>query len=220
MKDKYTWEDVSIGQFEQIVSISGMRKNALDECIDILSVMTGIQPETYLDMPLPELEAEIKKIDSLKPDLLKERMKDGGEYTVEGRKYILTPSANQMTAGQFIDYQNTLADDPQNISMLCAILLVPEGKKYGEGYDVLELRETLHEHFHYIDSMGISFFFRMVLTSLSVATLSYSIRQLKKTMKKEKDPEKKQKLMELIKKQEEAIKEIQQTSGTSSLGRS
>lgn len=169
MEDKYTWENVTISQFEQIVAISGMRKNELDKLIDILSVMTGIESESYLDMTLPQISEEIKKIELLKPELLKKRLKDGGVYMIKGKKYILTPSSNHMTAGQFIDYQNTLMNEPDNITALCSTVLIPENKKYGEGYDVIEFRSVLHEHFPYVDAMGISFFFLAALTELSIA---------------------------------------------------
>lgn len=194
---KYTWEDVSISQFEQIMSISGMKKNEIDKMIDILSVMTGETSESYKEMNIDDMTNQLSRISLLNSDTLKPRLKNG-VYTIDDAIYVLTPSAKHMTGGQFIDYQVTLQNNPNDIAMFCAIFLIPKGKKYGEGYDVIELKEKIYDNLPYIDAMGISFFFQKTLEVLSKITLSYSVKKLKKEMNSQKDPEKKEKLMESI----------------------
>jgi len=163
MTKKFTWEDVSIGQFHQILAIMGMKKSELDKAIDVLSVLSGETSENYKNMPLEVVTDLLRKIEGLTAQNLKPRF-IGGTYVVEGTTYLLTPCAEKMTAGQFIDYQLTLEKNPDDVALLCAVLLVPKGKKYGEGYDVMELRQTLYDKFPYIDSMGISFFCKRDLT--------------------------------------------------------
>lgn len=209
---KFEWSDVTLSQFDQILSISEIKKNDLDKMIDVLSVMTGETSEYYKEMLLDDVTEQLTRISELKSDLLKPS-KLNDTYIVEGIKYKLTTSAKQMTAGQFIDYQVTLHNNPKDIAMMCAIFLIPDGKKYGEEYDVMKLKETLYNSFKYVDAMAISFFFQKTLDVLSKTTLSYSIKKLKKEMKKQKDPEKLKSLEEAIQMTQETIKSISLKSG-------
>lgn len=212
MTKEFTWSDVSISQFEEIVSISGMRINDLDKAIEILSVMTGETSEYYKALPVPQFREQISRISGLKVSELKPRF-ESGIYSIDGFRYNLTPNAERMAAGQFIDYQMTVENDPNNIAMLCAILLIPEGKKYGEGYHVPDLAKMIYEKFPYIDAMGISFFLKKTLDALSAATLYSSIRRMKKQRKKEKDPGRRITMQAAIRKTQQAAKKILDRSG-------
>lgn len=212
MTKEFTWSDASISQFEEIVSISGMRINDLEKAIEILSVMTGKTSEYYKSLPVPKFREQISRISGLKVSELKPRF-ESGIYSIDGVRYNLTPNAERMAAGQFIDYQMTVENDPNNIAMLCAILLVPEGKKYGEGYHVPDLAKMIYEKFPYIDAMGISFFLQKTFDALSAATLYSSVRKMKKEMKKEKDPGRRITMQAAIRKTQQAAKKILDRSG-------
>lgn len=186
MIEKFTWDDVSIGQYDRLMSISSTKMNDLDKAISMLSVLTGEIEDHYKEMPLPRLKEHLKMIEGLNHEELKPHF-ESGKYEVAGVKYNLTPNAEKMTAGQFIDYQSTAESNPEDLSMFMAILCVPEGKKYGEGYDVMELRQTFYEKFPYTHAMGVCFFFQKTSSALLTSFLSYLTRKIKRTKKKESD---------------------------------
>ncbi len=188
MTKKFTWEDVSIEQFHQILAIMGMKKSELDKAIDVLSVLSGETSENYKNMPLEVVTDLLRKIEGLTAQNLKPRF-IGGTYVVEGTTYLLTPCAEKMTAGQFIDYQLTLEKNPDDVALLCAVLLVPKGKKYGEGYDVMELRQTLYDKFPYIDSMGISFFAKEIRRVVRLYSLLFNQENEERTEEGKGSPE-------------------------------
>lgn len=159
-KKTYTWEDVTISQYHEIVAIADMKISPLDKTLNFLSVMSGKEVDYYLDLPLDQVKEEIKSIEFITHTKAHPRLKDGGIYTIDETRYRLTLNARQMTAGQFIDYENTIESNPGDIAMLCAVFCVPDGKKYGEGYDPLDVKEIFFNKFKMVDAMGISFFFK------------------------------------------------------------
>lgn len=191
----YTWEDITISQFNQILAISGMQKSELEKSIMLMSVIDGKDEDYYEALPINEFMERVKLISFIGESSPKERFK-GGKYEIAGRKFTLTKNAKKMTTGQFIDYQSFI--ESKDIASLCAIFLIPNGKKYGEDYDFDEVRELINEHFKIVDAMGISFFFLKMYESLSNATLRYLCKKLKKETKKNRDPEKINLLKEAI----------------------
>lgn len=192
------WEDITINQYKAISKIDLNQSNEIDSIIDLLVAVTGKTSEEILDMPMDEFNILTKELDFLK-EVIKPRMKSD-KYIVDGKEYRLTANAKSMTAGQYIDYTTTLQADPENFGMICATILVPKGKKYGEGYDPLEISEVFNKHFKMVDVMGVSFFFLKTSEALMQATLCSLNRKLKKELKKETDPKRKEIIIQAMEK--------------------
>lgn len=201
------WNDITIKQYKGIAALSPNDYDELTYIAKLLAIVTNKTEEEILNTPVDDFKSESKKLDFLN-DNPKPRLPEK-KYTVNGKTYIFTPNASKMTAGQYIDYTTTLNNDPENFAFLCAILLIPEGKTYGEDYDVNELAQEFNEHFKMVDVIGISFFFREALKALTKVTLTYLTKKLRKEMKKEKNPER-------IKAIETAINQIK-TNGLGTL---
>lgn len=199
-----TWDDVSVGQFTDIIKVSKSKDSELEKAIRYYCIIHNVSYDECTNMPIDEMTRELKKVAfvAIEP---KARF-DGLKIEINRNKYDITPSASHMTAGQFIDYQNTInGNSREDLSLLCALFIIPAGKKYGDGYDVLELRDELNDHMCIRDALGVSFFLQKSFTVLSTATLRFSIRKMKKAAKREKNPETKSAIIESIKATEEAI---------------
>ncbi|MCD8080775.1 MAG: hypothetical protein LUF04_10330 [Bacteroides sp.] len=158
----------------------------MDKTLNFLSVMSGKEVDYYLDLPLDQVKEEIKSIEFITHTKAHPRLKDGGIYTIDETRYRLTLNARQMTAGQFIDYENTIESNPGDIAMLCAVFCVPDGKKYGEGYDPLELKAIFFKKFKMVDVMGISFFSKGIANIIRLYPTLF-VSEVEKGVKKEKD---------------------------------
>lgn len=62
-------------------------------------------------------------------------------YTINGRVYKMTTNINKLTAGQYLDYMNYLKMTPIEYNKLLSTLLIPEGHKYLDGYEI----EVVHD---------------------------------------------------------------------------
>lgn len=191
------WTDITIAQYKLLPSLVELPEG-VERNIKLLSILTGVSEDTYLDMPIPELQkamADCEITNVGKEASIKRK------YIVNGKEYILTPGASCMTAGQYIDYVNTLHDTPNNYSLLLAILCVPKGCRYNNGYDLMAQAKDFEQHFKWCDVLAISFFFLNLSTSYTKAMLNYLRRKLKRMIRKEKAPER----IEQIRKAIEAI---------------
>lgn len=187
-----TWDDITIKQFKEIERVLEMVSlDEIDRAIQLLSIIDEEDEDKYLNMDMVSLKKELSRLKFILDGIVEEVKPnfEVGKYEIDCVKYSLTPSVERMTAGQFIDYKMAMSEPKPDISLLCATVLIPKGKKYGDGYDPLQLREKIYNNFKITEAVGISNFFMMAWQALYASTLHYSIRQLKKELKKEKNQE-------------------------------
>ncbi len=191
-----SYATLPLGKYNEIVKIS--QDETLDEGsrnLAILSVLTGKTQDELWALPLSEvgeltaaagfLLAEPKTMPLLKTYII-------GRFEVAP----LT-EARKMTAGQFIDYQNYVADKSgaDLTSRILSVFLVPVGKQYGEGYDPVELQQDIEEFLPVSDADTLTaFFFAVLMTYCERIQTS-----LEKTARRVKDKERRARMEETLK---------------------
>ena len=200
IKLKYNkWEDISIKKFDEISDILSSMNNfndeeALEININLLSILCDVSVEEIEDLPLTEFSKLVKQTEFLK-EMPKVDIKDS--YVINGKKYVLCANVSKMTTAQYIDYQTLIKNADKNVKELLSVFLIPKGKKYGE-YDLEEVMSDIYNYFIIFDSRSLSFFFTLVLQSLTKATLISLERRTKKELKKAKTKEEKEKIEMLL----------------------
>lgn len=200
MKLKYNnWNDISIKKFDEISNILSSMNNvnedeALEININLLSALCDVSVEEIEDLPLTEFSKLLKQTEFLKK-MPKVDIKDN--YVINGKKYVLLSNVQKMTTAQYIDYQTLVKNADKNVKELLSVFLIPKGKKYGE-YDLEEVISDIYNYFPITDARAVSFFFTLVLQSLTKATLISLERRTKKELKKAKTKEEKEKIEMLL----------------------
>ena len=200
MKLKYNnWQSISIKKFDEISNILSSMNNvnedeALEININLLSVLCDVPVEEIEDLPLTEFSKLVKQTEFLK-EMPKVDIKDN--YIINGKKYVLLTNVQKMTTAQYIDYQTLVKNADKNVKELLSVFLIPKGKKYGE-YDLEEVMSDIYNYFPITDARAVSFFFTLVLQSLTKATLISLERRTKKELKKTKTKEEKEKIEILL----------------------
>lgn len=195
------WEEVSLKKFQALNTfiMSDVKMTDLDRSIEIYSLLTDNPDEArdaLLNMTVDQLSAELSKIHFI-VNKYKSKVPET-EYDIDGNKYTVQLNLRNMTAAQYIDFQNFYKDYKKNQKYIFLCFLIPKGKKYNEGYDVMELADELYDKIPITIVTDIMVFFCKLLESLTIATLISSMREMKKLMKKEKDPVKKHQLRKRI----------------------
>lgn len=200
IKLKYNkWSDISIKKFDEISNILSSMNNvnedeALEININLLSILCDVSVEEIEDLPLTEFSKLVKQTEFLK-EMPKVEIKDN--YVINGKKYVLCANVSKMTTAQYIDYQTLVKNADKNVKELLSVFLIPKGKKYGE-YDLEEVMNDIYNYFPIADARAVSFFFTLVLQSLTKATLISLERRTKKELKKTKTKEEKEKIEILL----------------------
>lgn len=132
MKIAKNWNEISIGQFQQInTAIKNYPDNAITQAVWMLNALTGKTREELLAMDFSKefkpLMAELEWVNAtaLPTQLPK-------QFELDGQQYTLVYDMKQRTTGQFVDLAH-LTTDPENIianlHLILAVLCVPNGQK-------------------------------------------------------------------------------------------
>ena len=155
-------EKLTVGKYLQIREI--LKNKDLEE-LDMQARLIALLNDTTLE---DVLSYSIPKYSSLVPnlDFLMEAPKAKPEcpssIKINGKKYNVVKKIDKINAAQYIDYQSYLkTDDPEmNMAEIMSVFIIPEGKSYNEGYDLVEVVNDIKEHLPLLTCLNICFFFR------------------------------------------------------------
>lgn len=176
-----SYEQMPVGVYERIMAAledSGASDN--DKQLELLSALTGLSVDALLDEPLGDFaqqnEAAAFVLVYPQPHAVREA------YTLRGVRYLPTLKRERMTAGQFIDWNEIAGqkDGGRRWSQLLSVVLVPEGKTYGSGYDIGEVQEAIAAELCVLDAVALRAFF----LTLCAASLTDTLPSLERMMSK------------------------------------
>lgn len=152
------WNDLTIGQYERIYSIFKEDIDDEEKMIGVVTVVYGITEDEVMRQPLTKTREMIASVEGLKtsPDDVRTKKR----YRLKGKLYNVCLDADKITTAQYIDYQTYSKDLESNIAEILSVVLIPRGKRYGEGYDVAKLIGDIRESFPLGDALSIAKVFR------------------------------------------------------------
>jgi hypothetical protein len=100
-------------------------------------------------------------------------------YEVGEWRLIPTLKRKNITTAQYISFQELSAQHSEDkMVQLLACLLIPEGKKFNEGYDIDDVIEAISEHLSIVDANALYAFFLRLSQKSMQSTLNYLIGTL------------------------------------------
>lgn len=171
-----------MGQYQEIDRITRTGGDELEVQVAILSILTGKPEAELLRLPLPEYTDLAGQSTFLRRplDTIPEVKK---VYQVDGWKLRPCGDYRKLTAGQYIDFQ-AFTKDTLDFCGLLSVLMVPEGRTYGDGYDTAEVRSAIAGHLPMPDGMALIAFFLTRYAALIRASLTYSENALRRVKDK------------------------------------
>ena len=167
-----TWYDVTLYQFNEIEKAV----NIEDDTERIFRLAEIIYGEDVTNLPLKEFNEKVKQMVFLKDEMPNKIPPK--KIEVNGRKYFLDCLLGNITTAQYVDFTNH--SNTGDLSKMLSVFVIPEGHKYNDGYDMLEV----------INDIGmlpipivnsIAFFFGRQFSVFMKIFQRYSIKQIKKT---------------------------------------
>lgn len=179
-----SYKQLPVGLYLDICEAS--QDASMDELakqVRILALLSGTTDDEILNMPIADYQRAVVASDFLQREY-QPASRCASSYKVGG--YDLRPFADwtKMTAAQFIDYQTYAGKGTEpHIVEIVSVVLVPAGKKYGDGYDVADVQRAIRDNLSVADVLDIvAFFF-----SQYAAFLKDSLTYLKRRALKMKD---------------------------------
>lgn len=169
------WNDVTVSQFLELQELIKI-ENETDRLLSIIELFFG---EDVVDLQIYEFNNKIKELDFLKTEVPTNHIVNTA--TVNGRKYKVDALVGHISTAQYVDFTNYMKENPEkNITKCLSVFFIPEGHKYNDGYDMLQVIDDMGSL--PIDiAMSESFFFSRQYKKFIKIFQSYSIKKIKKT---------------------------------------
>lgn len=152
-----SWSEMPIEVFQKVWDIQCLHTTEDEKIMKITALLAGIPEEEFLALPLVDAREYISKTHFMYEEPKVHRVRR--YYHIGKTKYRLMRNADEMTAAQYINYQAIVGRPVKDIiADLMAIVLVPDGKVYGD-YDSYEVTEELRSNLNIEDALSIADFF-------------------------------------------------------------
>ena len=197
--DPFDWENITIEKYYKI-------KDILDDEVDdditknvkLVAVITGKDEQEVWSMDMAEAGDYISKLTFLNKFELPKH--PNMKIKLPNYDLVVIKDLTKINVAQYVDFQNFVKMPmKEGMEKILSIFLIPEGCKYNDGYDIIDLQKEIRENLSFRVAEGLLSFFMEKYGTLLIHSLVYCRQQVRKTKNKE--------MMEKLEKTE---KELQQ----------
>ena len=195
----FDWENISIDKYYDIKDIlDDETDDDITKNVKMVAVMLDRDESEIWDMDMAQAGDYIGRLQFLNKFELPKH--PNMKIKLPGYELTVIKDLTKISVAQYVDFQNFIKlPMREGMEKILSIFLIPDGYKYNEGYDIVDLQKVIRENLSFRVAEGLLSFFMEKYGKLLIHSLVYCRRQVRKT----KDPE----MMERLKKTE---KEIQQ----------
>ena len=109
-----------------------------------LAIYADTDLDTIMNYPLTKYHKLVEKFYAdYFTDFSKAEPKIKDKYTAGDMVLVPMLDFTQITVAQMMDFSVLSTDPVENIEKLLAIFLIPKGKKYNDGYDLMEVQKAI-----------------------------------------------------------------------------
>lgn len=182
-----SYKELTINKYLELQELLNEEMDDLALQVRLIAVLSGVSEDEILDLPLDEYQKLVAKTSFLteKPKTSKNVP---NKIVIGGKKYTICKSVPNMNVAQYIDYHSWSSHNEQDkhISNILACFIIPEGHKYGDGYDLGEVTDSIANNMSIEDAIAVCFFFhnkyRRTIEDMLIY-LDWKIRRMKRKVK-------------------------------------
>lgn len=167
---KQSWKDITVGDMLRIKEIGTLQLATEEEKnLKVAALLAEIDYDQIMKhTPLSQVRRYMDNASFLvntKPQPIKARKK----YEINGRTYNMLKNEMDLTVAQYIDFNAIQQEGFDRMpGELLAVMMVPEGHKYNDGYDRDQVIEDMYD-LPIEEALGIcNFFTRRFFNSLNL----------------------------------------------------
>lgn len=135
--------DLPIGKYLECVEITKSEIDEIDKATALLGILTGWSEADVENLSVNEYATLASGCGWLYAPMIPAKLEK--EYQL-GEFRVVVSDADTITTAQYIDFQSFVKDTNKYIIELLSALLVPKGKRYGEGYSLKELQQSIRDY--------------------------------------------------------------------------
>lgn len=162
-----TLKDITINDFYELQSILGSDEPEEEKNINLVSFFYDMSIDDVLSLDSTKFAEYLNTISQIFIEQQNYKFTDPPKkIKICDTTYNIKLVVDKISVSQYLDFQN-YCKKSENFGEILSIFLIPEGKKYGEGYDLKETIKIFNENVDIITAKEIADFF---LNRLAVST--------------------------------------------------
>lgn len=194
----FDWNNITIEKYYDIMDVFDGDEDDITKNVKLVALMLDKDEEEIWDMDMAEAGEYISRLQFLNKFDFPER--PNMKINLPGYDLKVMKDVTKINVAQYVDFQNFIKMPLRDgMDKLLSIFLIPEGHKYNDGYDIIDLQGVIRRNMSFRVAEGLLGFFLKKYGKSLVHFLGYCRRQIRKT----KDPE----MMERLEKAEKETKE-------------
>ena len=182
------YRHLPVGKWAEIQAVCRDEgREELDRQVAVLSILNDLTENEVLDLPIMDYRRKVAEASFL-------TTADDAAAPRAAARYICGPfvlvpvkDARKITTAQYIDFQEYANTGDSAIVEALSCLLIPQGCKYLQGYDVTEVQKAIREEMSTYDAMGLLAFFLSKSAKWLQRSLTYSERAANKLKKPQRE---------------------------------
>lgn len=181
-----SYKTLPLGTYLEILDAQKITED-LERQVKVISLLSGLTESEVLNLPIMDYREMAGKSLFLtkSPDRYP---RPADKYQVGGFTLIPTKDLAKITTAQYIDFQHFAPGGDATLAETLSCFLVPEGKNYNDGYDIVEVHNAIKSYLMVWDALGLLAFFLSKLAGLMrVTQISLSRLKRKKMLSKEQE---------------------------------
>lgn len=184
-KDPFNWDNITIEKYYTIMDIlNDETDDDITKNVKLVAILLDKDEEEIWDMDLSEAGDYISRLMFLNKFDIPSH--PNMNIKLPGFDLKVMKDVTKINVAQYVDFQNFVKLPlREGMDKILSIFLIPEGFKYNDGYDIIEVQKTIRENLSFRVAEGLlGFFLRKYGRSL-IHSLVYCRRQIRKMKDKE-----------------------------------
>ena len=182
------YRELPIGDYQDILALCKDESlEELDRQVKILSILTKMDEDTLLNLPIQEFKVLTSRMGFLEKDLPTKVTRLEKSYKIGKFELVPVTDMRKVITAQYIDFQSFhQAGFEDHFVEILSCLLVPKGKKYNQDYDIIEVQDAIRKDLNVHDAASLYAFFIFSCRESIKDMLTFSLQETQKIKDKEK----------------------------------
>ena len=193
-----SYDELTINKYLELQAMLEEEWNELELQVHLIAILSDMTDDEVLNLSLDDYQEKVRQTSFL---LEKPKTKNNipNHIIINKKKYTICKKINELSVAQYIDYQTWMQanNGDKYIANILSCFVVPDGHKYGDGYDLEGVMRDFGEYLSIQDAINIAFFFFRKYHRLISGTLIYLDWKIKRMARKAKDETTRTKMKEL-----------------------
>lgn len=135
-----SWDQLTVAQFEELCRLQ--KEHPADSAKYIIEYLYDIPDAEQL--PIIEYSTYVAGLQKfIGEPVLKAKLTPSATYTIHGRLYRVDITPADFSVAQYTDLTNYLKDGKASLIDLLAVVVIPDGHLYQDGYDMRQVRSDV-----------------------------------------------------------------------------